>query len=193
MWHRLCIWPMLMSVILSFFLSFLFFTSGTLGPRCVPGPLRSPKQRNHPEQRQSQSSDNEQKRQLRKRWAHTREMTQRTLFVHLNCQSTSGWKCLCTRAQYDPVCTHDMCISVCRARGELHPQCPIQRTLFMSLFASASTYSIMAERQPLTWFSNATNVFNAQKTWPWSYRADETASEWARLAYRVLCLTPTAA
>lgn len=87
--------------------------SGTLGPQCIPGALRSPKHRNHPEQRQSHSSDDEQKWQLRNWWAHTRKMTPRTLFVHLNCQSTSGSGCLCTPASCDPVCTHNMFISVC--------------------------------------------------------------------------------
>lgn len=63
----------------------------------------------------------------------------------------------------------------------------------MSLLTSASTYSVMAEKEPLTWFSNATNVFHVQRIWPWNCGADETTSKWARLAYRVLCLTPTAA
>lgn len=93
-------------------------------------------------------------------------------------------------------CVHTICLSVCAilymlSLREQHLQCCIQRALFMSLFTSASTYSTMAE--PLTWFSNATNVFYVQKIWPWNYRTDETASEWARLAlYRLLCLTPTA-
>lgn len=94
-------------------------------------------------------------------------------------------------------CVHTICLSACAllymsSVRELHLQCSIQRTLFMCLFTSASTYSIMGEMEPLTWFSNATNVLHVQKIWPWNYRTDAMASKWARLAYRVLCLTPTA-
>lgn len=37
-------------------------------------------------------------------------------------------------------------------------------------------------------FLNARNVFHV-KIWPQNQRTDETAAKWARLAYRVLCLT----
>lgn len=124
------------------------------------------------------------------RWHHARCLSIWTVSQH----QARGVCVLTLRANQ---CVHTICLLACAqlymsSVGELHLQYSIQRTLFMSLFTSASTYSIMAEREPLTWFSTATNVFHVQKIWPWNYRADATASKWAGLAYRVLCLTPTA-
>ena len=119
-----------------FSLSCLF--SGSLGPRFIPGPLRSPKHRHRPEQQQSHSSDDEQKWQVWKWWAHTRQMTPRTLFVHLNCQSTSGSGCLCTCAWCDPVCTHNMSIGACsivhtERKGAASPVLFSKNSLYVSL------------------------------------------------------------
>lgn len=177
-----------------FFVLFLFSViSGTVGPQCVPGALRSPKYRDHPEQRQSHSSDDEQKWQLRKWWAHTLDRW------HLSIWNVSQHQArgVCVLTLGATQCAHTICLSAfallyTSSVRELHLHCSIQRTLFMSLFTSASTCSIMAEREPLIWFSDATNVFLLQKIWPWIFRTDATASKWARLAYGVLCLTPTA-
>lgn len=123
------------------------------------------------------------------RWHHARCLSIWTVSQH-------QFRGVCVLTLHATQCVHTICLSLCAllymsSVRELHLQCSIQRALFMSLFTSASTHSIMAE--PLPWFSNATNVFHVQKIWPWNYRIDETASEWARLAYRVLCLMPTAA
>lgn len=61
--------------------------------------------------------------------------------------------------------------------------CP--SSVFISLFTPSSTYLWRENGKSLTMFFP--NAFHVQKIWPWNHYADETASKWARLAYRVLC------
>lgn len=141
-----CIWPILISIYLSFLIS------GSLGWHCIPGAPRSPKHRDHPWQRQSRSADNEQKHQLWKWWAHSWDDAT-FMFVHFNCQSTSDSVCLCTRASCDWVCAHkyvyqSACANIvpCMSSEQyLHLQYLWEKQS-LDLISSWPTYSIMAKR-----------------------------------------------
>lgn len=143
----------------------IFLISGTAGPQCIPGALRSLKHQDHPGQRQSHSADNEQTRQLWKWWAHSWDDAT-SVFVHLNCQSTSDSECLCTRASCNRVCVHNMFISLrllilyrTRRACSSYICSALLKINIISLSILASTYSIMAGREPLTVFSSMPWMF----------------------------------